>query len=48
MSLRGVEKPGARTLTSSLWGCVRDDPRTRQEFLTLVGASSAPSPAGGG
>ena len=39
MSLRGVQKPGARTLTSALHGLVRDDPRTRQEFLALAGAS---------
>ena len=37
MSLRGVQKPGARTVTSSLHGLVRDDPRTRQEFLALTG-----------
>jgi GTP cyclohydrolase I len=37
MSLRGVQKPGARTVTSALHGLVRDDPRTRQEFLTLAG-----------
>jgi len=37
MSLRGVQKPGARTITSALHGLVRDDPRTRQEFLTLTG-----------
>jgi GTP cyclohydrolase I len=37
MSLRGVQKPGARTVTSSLHGFVRDDPRTRQEFLALTG-----------
>jgi GTP cyclohydrolase I len=36
MSLRGVQKPGARTVTSALHGLVRDDPRTRQEFLTLA------------
>ena len=36
MSLRGVQKPGARTVTSALHGLVRDDPRTRQEFLALV------------
>src|SRR3954447_5888491 len=36
MSLRGVQKPGARTVTSALRGIVRDDPRTRQEFLGLV------------
>ena len=36
MSLRGVQKPGSRTVTSGLHGLVRDDPRTRQEFLGLV------------
>jgi GTP cyclohydrolase I len=36
MSLRGVQKFGARTLTSSLRGLVRDDARTRQEFLALA------------
>ena len=38
MSLRGAQKPGALTTTSALRGLVRDDPRTRQEFLTLAGA----------
>jgi GTP cyclohydrolase I len=38
MSLRGVQKPGARTVTSALHGVVRDDPRTREEFLSLTGA----------
>jgi GTP cyclohydrolase IA len=37
MSLRGTAKPGARTVTSALHGLVRDDPRTRQEFLHLAG-----------
>ena len=37
MSLRGVQKPGARTITSALHGLVRDDARTRQEFLSLTG-----------
>jgi len=36
MSLRGVQKTGARTVTSALQGLVRDDLRTRQEFLELV------------
>jgi GTP cyclohydrolase IA len=36
MSLRGVQKFGARTVTSALHGVVRDDPRTRQEFLALT------------
>jgi GTP cyclohydrolase I len=37
MSLRGVQKPGSRTVTSALHGLVRDDPRTREEFLSLAG-----------
>jgi GTP cyclohydrolase I len=37
MSLRGAAKPGSRTVTSALHGLVRDDPRTRQEFLHLAG-----------
>jgi GTP cyclohydrolase IA len=37
MSLRGVQKVGARTVTSALHGLVRDDARTRQEFLALTG-----------
>jgi GTP cyclohydrolase IA len=36
MSLRGVQKAGARTVTSALRGSVKDDPRTRQEFLSLL------------
>jgi GTP cyclohydrolase I len=36
MSLRGVQKLGAKTVTSGLRGLVRDDPRTRQEFLALT------------
>jgi GTP cyclohydrolase IA len=36
MSLRGVQKAGSRTVTSALRGSIKDDPRTRQEFLSLV------------
>jgi GTP cyclohydrolase I len=36
LSLRGVQKCGATTVTSALHGLVRDDPRTRQEFLALT------------
>ncbi|MEA2308410.1 MAG: cyclohydrolase, partial [Thermoleophilaceae bacterium] len=36
MTLRGVQKPGTLTVTSALRGLVRDDPRTRQEFLALT------------
>lgn len=37
MSVRGVQKPGAVTTTSALHGLLRDDPRTREEFLSLTG-----------
>jgi GTP cyclohydrolase I len=37
MSLRGVAKPGSSTVTSALRGLVREDPRTRAEFLALAG-----------
>jgi GTP cyclohydrolase IA len=36
MTLRGVQKPGTLTVTSALRGLVRDDARTRQEFLSLT------------
>jgi GTP cyclohydrolase I len=36
MTLRGVRKPGARTVTSALLGLLRDDARTRGEFFALV------------
>jgi GTP cyclohydrolase I len=36
MSLRGVQKAGTRTTTSALLGLLRDDARTREEFLSLV------------
>ena len=39
MTLRGVQATGARTLTSTLLGTLRDDPRTRAEFLGLVGTA---------
>jgi GTP cyclohydrolase IA len=37
MSLRGVQKAGSSTVTSALRGAVRDDQRTRGEFLALTG-----------
>ncbi len=36
MSLRGVRVNGARTVTSALHGLIRDDARTRHEFLSLA------------
>lgn len=37
MMMRGVKKEGARIITSHLKGAFKDDPRTRQEFLSLLG-----------
>ena len=37
MSLRGVQARGSRTITSSVHGLLREDPRSRQEFFTLTG-----------
>lgn len=36
MTLRGVQAPGTTTVTSSLLGALRDDPRSRTEFLALA------------
>jgi GTP cyclohydrolase I len=36
MTLRGVNTPGAMLTTSTLLGDIRNDPRTRQEFLQLA------------
>ena len=36
MTLRGVQATGARTLTSTLLGTLREDPRSRAEFLALT------------
>ena len=41
MSLRGVQKFGAKTVTSALDGLVRNDPRPRQEFLALPTRSNS-------
>jgi GTP cyclohydrolase I len=37
MSIRGVRATGAKTVTSALHGALRNDPRTRSEFLSLTG-----------
>jgi GTP cyclohydrolase IA len=36
MTLRGARAAGTRTVTSTLHGRLRDDPRSRQEFLALT------------
>ena len=40
MTLRGVRAIGATTLTSTLLGTLRTDPRSRAEFLSLVGTGA--------
>jgi GTP cyclohydrolase IA len=40
MTLRGVRAAGARTVTSTLHGLLRIDPRSRQEFLALTGTAT--------
>ncbi len=36
MTLRGVKKPGAKTITSAVLGGFRKDPRTRAEAMSLI------------
>jgi GTP cyclohydrolase I len=40
MTLRGVQATGSTTITSALQGTLRDDPRSRSEFLALTGIAS--------
>ncbi|GDY31112.1 hypothetical protein GTS_27450 [Gandjariella thermophila] len=37
MTLRGVQAVGSDTVTSTLLGVLREDPRSRQEFFALTG-----------
>lgn len=39
MTTRGVHKHGVTMVTSRMLGAFRDDPRTRQEFLSMIASS---------
>ncbi|MBF0273638.1 MAG: GTP cyclohydrolase I FolE [Nitrospinae bacterium] len=36
MAMRGVQKQNSSTITSSMLGAFKEDPRTRNEFMSLV------------
>ncbi|XP_054154339.1 GTP cyclohydrolase 1-like [Oppia nitens] len=36
MTTRGVQKSQSKTITSAMLGVFREDPKTREEFLTLI------------
>lgn len=36
MSMRGVQKQNAQTITSAMFGAFRENARTRMEFLELL------------
>uniref|UniRef100_S4RUW3 GTP cyclohydrolase 1 n=1 Tax=Petromyzon marinus TaxID=7757 RepID=S4RUW3_PETMA len=36
MLMRGVQKMNSKTLTSTMLGVFREDPKTREEFLSLI------------
>jgi GTP cyclohydrolase I len=42
MTIRGVQARGTTTVTSALTGRLRDDARTRSEFLALAGVTGRP------
>jgi GTP cyclohydrolase I len=44
MTTRGVHKPDTDLVTSRMLGCFRDNPLTRQEFLSMMIDPEAPQP----
>jgi GTP cyclohydrolase IA len=43
MTLRGVQASGSTTVTSTMLGTLRADPRSRQEFFALAGTGGSRS-----
>lgn len=41
MMMRGVQKINATATTSCMLGVFREDPKTREEFLTLISKKSS-------
>ncbi|MGI8707010.1 MAG: GTP cyclohydrolase I FolE [Actinomycetota bacterium] len=41
MTIRGVQAAGSKTVTSTMYGLLRERVATRQEFLSLIGANSS-------
>lgn len=40
MTMRGIRKPGSKTLTSALRGILKSDARSRNEAMTLINTNS--------
>jgi len=39
MTTRGVNKTGVTMVTSRMLGAFRDQPETRQEFMSMIGST---------
>jgi hypothetical protein len=48
MTMRGVQKPGATTVTTFYTGAYESDPALRAEFIGLLAASGSGVSSGGG
>jgi GTP cyclohydrolase I len=40
MVMRGVQKLQSKTITSTMLGAFREDPKSRDEFLSLIRSTS--------
>ncbi len=43
MTTRGIHKPGVSMVTSRMLGAFRSDPKTRREFLAMIGGPRLPA-----